>query len=74
MQVQLEQQPRPGVFSRFFRGVSRWLAAIRRWGLNLLTLLFLIFLVTLLVRGCSNTESVVKIKDKTALVLNLKWQ
>lgn len=74
MQVQLEQQPRPGVFSRFFRGVSRWLAAIRRWGLNLLTLLFLIFLVTLLVRGCSNTESVLKIKDKTALVLNLKGQ
>lgn len=69
MQVQVEQ--RSGVIGRFFSGLGRWLTAIRQWTVNLLTLLMLIVFVSLLLRACSDSDSE-PLKDKTALVLNLK--
>lgn len=68
MQVQAER--RSGV-SSFFGGIGRGLTWLRRWLLNLLTLAMLIALIALAVRSCSDQE-VVQIKDKTALVLDLK--
>lgn len=68
MQVQVERR---GRVSGFFGGIGRGLTWLRRWILNLLTLVILIALVSLVVRSCSEKE-VVTIKDKTALVLDLK--
>ncbi|WP_298612840.1 signal peptide peptidase SppA [uncultured Thiothrix sp.] len=68
MQVQVERR---GRVSGFFGGIGRGLTWLRRWILNLLTLVILIALVSLMVRSCSEKE-VVTIKDKTALVLDLK--
>ena len=69
MQVQAEQ--RPGFISRFFGGLGRGLAALRRWALNLITLLILIALVVWLVKSFFGAETEF-LQDKTALVLDLK--
>lgn len=71
MQVQVEQ--RPGFFRRVFGGFGRGLAAIRRWMLNLLTFIVLIVLASVIVKSCSHKE-ILQIKDKTALVLDLKGE
>jgi protease-4 len=68
MQAQVAQ--RPGIIRRFFSGLGRGLTSIRRWTLNLLTLLFLVMLVVLVIKSFSATETVL-VQDKSALVLNL---
>lgn len=68
MQVQAERR---GGVRGFLGGIGRGLTWLRRWLLNLLTLVILLGLVALVVRSCSDKE-VVQIADKTALVLNLK--
>ncbi|SKA71682.1 protease-4 [Thiothrix eikelboomii] len=72
MQVQIEQPPRQGLLGRFFSGLGRWLTTIRRWVFNLLTLVVLMALVSVLLRACTSDQVV--LKDKTALVLDLKGQ
>lgn len=69
MQVQVER--RANIVSRFFGGIGRWLTRLRRWILNLLTLIILIALVSVAIRACSDKEGI-QIKDNTALVLDLK--
>lgn len=73
MQVQVEQRSSQGVISRFFRGLGRWLTAIRRWILNLLTLVVLIAVLVLVLRSCTDSDTLL-LQDKTALVLDLKGQ
>lgn len=68
MQVQVERR---GGVRGFLGGLGRGLSAIRRWLLNLLTLIILIALVSLAVHSCSDKETL-QIKDKTTLVLDLK--
>lgn len=69
MQVQVER--RANIVSRFFGGMGLWLTRLRRWILNLLTLIILIALVSVAIRACSDKEGI-QIKDNTALVLDLK--
>ncbi|WP_020396856.1 signal peptide peptidase SppA [Thiolinea disciformis] len=69
MQVQAEQGS--GWISRFLGGLGRWLTAIRRWALNLITLAILIGVVLALVKLFSGSETQT-LQEKTALVLNLQ--